>query len=52
MLMEKAQSLLKIEEKLLRFMTIEVNLLRVAIPILVAVLALQIYALVQGVILL
>ena len=50
--MEKVQPLLKIEEQLLKFMAIEVNLLRVAIPILVAVLALQIYALIQGVILL
>ena len=50
--MEKAATLQKIEEQLLKFMSIEVNLLRVAIPILVAVLALQLYALIQGVILL
>ena len=52
MFMEKAKTLQKIEEQLLKFMTIEVNLLRVAIPILVLVLVLQVYALIQGVIIL
>ena len=42
----------KLEKELLKAIALEVSLLRVGLPILVAVLALQVYALVQGVIIL
>ncbi|MEI6426597.1 MAG: hypothetical protein WCO66_04620 [Candidatus Absconditabacteria bacterium] len=42
----------KLEKELLKAIALEVSLLRIGLPILVAVLALQVYALVQGVIVL
>ena len=42
----------KLEKELLKAIALEVSLLRIGLPILVAVLALQVYALVQGVIIL
>jgi len=49
---EKAGKLEILERELLKLVAIEVNLLRIALPILIAVLALQVYALVQGIIVL
>jgi hypothetical protein len=41
-----------LERELIKLVAIEINLLRIALPILGAVLALQVYALVQGIVIL